>query len=116
MLGPTAVHNIWTGFTEDCANGDGGDVNVLYDKARLMFRNAYRNLSGTEYLVVNHSVAAGGSVGVRWYQKLLSSNIEQAIVLATGEEGIPPQMPEGVRFLGLTKRNTGEQLLTSAVA
>jgi hypothetical protein len=35
---------------------------------RLMFRNAYRNLNGTEYLVVNHSVAAGSSVGVRWYQ------------------------------------------------
>ena len=35
---------------------------------RLMFRNAYRNLSGTEYLVVNHSVTAGGSVGMRWYQ------------------------------------------------
>ena len=35
---------------------------------RLMFRNAYRNLNGTEYLVANHSVTAGGSVGVRWYQ------------------------------------------------
>lgn len=35
---------------------------------RLMFRNAYRNLNGTEYLVVNHSVASGSSVGVRWYQ------------------------------------------------
>lgn len=35
---------------------------------RLMFRNAYRNLNGTEYLVVNHSVAAGSGVGVRWYQ------------------------------------------------
>jgi hypothetical protein len=33
-----------------------------------MFRNAYRNLTGTEYLVANHSVTAGGSVGVRWYQ------------------------------------------------
>ena len=35
---------------------------------RLMFRNAYRNLNGTEYLLANHSVTAGGSVGVRWYQ------------------------------------------------
>ena len=35
---------------------------------RLMYRNAYRNLNGTEYLVVNHSVTAGSSVGVRWYQ------------------------------------------------
>jgi uncharacterized membrane protein len=33
-----------------------------------MFRNAYRNLNGTEYLVLNHSVTAGSSVGVRWYQ------------------------------------------------
>jgi hypothetical protein len=35
---------------------------------RLMFRNAYRNLNGTEYLVVDHSVTAGSSVGARWYQ------------------------------------------------
>jgi hypothetical protein len=40
---------------------------------RVMFRNAYRNLGGTEYLVVNHSVTAGSSVGVRWYQILSPS-------------------------------------------
>ena len=33
ILGPTAIHNIWSGFTGDCANGDGGDPVVLYDKA-----------------------------------------------------------------------------------
>jgi hypothetical protein len=39
---------------------------------RLMYRLAYRNRSGTESLVVNHSVAVGGnrngSVAVRWYE------------------------------------------------
>ena len=33
LLGPTPVHNIWRGFNGDCANGDGGDPVVLYDKS-----------------------------------------------------------------------------------
>jgi hypothetical protein len=35
---------------------------------RLMYRLAYRNRAGTESLVVNHSITAGSSVGVRWYE------------------------------------------------
>src|SRR5262249_32944700 len=35
---------------------------------RLMYRLAYRNFGDHESLVVNHSVTAGSSVGVRWYE------------------------------------------------
>ncbi|HEY6308738.1 MAG TPA: hypothetical protein VI488_20035 [Candidatus Angelobacter sp.] len=35
---------------------------------RLMFRLAYRNFGDHEALVVNHSVTAGSSTGVRWYE------------------------------------------------
>ncbi|HEV7663170.1 MAG TPA: hypothetical protein VGQ62_06515 [Chloroflexota bacterium] len=35
---------------------------------RLMYRLAYRNFGDHEALVTNHSVAAGSSVGVRWYE------------------------------------------------
>jgi len=35
---------------------------------RLMYRLAYRNLGSHESLVVNHSVTAGSSGGVRWYE------------------------------------------------
>jgi len=35
---------------------------------RLMFRLAYRNFGDHEALVVNHSVVAGASSGVRWYE------------------------------------------------
>lgn len=35
---------------------------------RLMFRLAYRNFTSHESLVVNHSVVAGSSGGVRWYE------------------------------------------------
>lgn len=35
---------------------------------RLMYRLAYRNFGDHEALVVNHSVTAGSSVGVRWYE------------------------------------------------
>ena len=35
---------------------------------RLMYRLAYRNLQGVETLVANHSVVAGSSTGIRWYE------------------------------------------------
>jgi hypothetical protein len=35
---------------------------------RLMHRVAYRNFGDHEALVANHSVSAGSSVGVRWYE------------------------------------------------
>jgi hypothetical protein len=35
---------------------------------RLMYRLAYRNFGDHESLVVNHSVTAGSSVGIRWYE------------------------------------------------
>ena len=35
---------------------------------RLMHRLAYRNFGDHESLVVNHSVTAGSSVGIRWYE------------------------------------------------
>src|SRR5262249_28803694 len=35
---------------------------------RLMYRLAYRNLGDHEALVVNHSITAGSSTGIRWYE------------------------------------------------
>src|SRR5213079_2251687 len=35
---------------------------------RLMYRLAYRNFGDHESLVVDHSVTAGSSTGVRWYE------------------------------------------------
>ena len=35
---------------------------------RLMYRLAYRNFGDHEALVTNHSVVAGSSIGVRWYE------------------------------------------------
>jgi hypothetical protein len=35
---------------------------------RLMYRLAYRNFGDHESIVASHSVAAGNSVGVRWYE------------------------------------------------
>jgi hypothetical protein len=33
ILKPVAIHTIWSGFSGDCASGDGGDPVVLFDKA-----------------------------------------------------------------------------------
>ncbi|MGH9776547.1 MAG: hypothetical protein ACRD50_16570 [Candidatus Acidiferrales bacterium] len=35
---------------------------------RIMYRLAYRNFGDHESLLVNHSITAGSSVGVRWYE------------------------------------------------
>ena len=71
FTGPTAIPV--ASYSEACGGGtcipQAGTTQQLDSLGdRLMFRNAYRNLNGTEYLVVNHSVTAGSSVGVRWYQ------------------------------------------------
>ena len=61
-------------FSEACApsytcvpqSGTTQQLDSLGD--RLMYRLAYRNFGDHEALVVNHSVTAGGAVGVRWYE------------------------------------------------
>ncbi len=71
FTGPTSI--AVNSYNEACGGGtcvpQSGTTQQLDSLAdRLMYRNAYRNLNGTEYLVVAHSVTAGSSVGARWYQ------------------------------------------------
>ncbi|MFL6036876.1 MAG: hypothetical protein ACJ74I_17535 [Gaiellaceae bacterium] len=72
MTGPT---NLTTAaFSPACSGGgacipQSGTSNRLDSLAdRLMYRLAYRNFGDHESLVVNHSVTAGSSVGLRWYE------------------------------------------------
>ena len=60
-------------FNEACGgatcipqSGTGNQLDSLAD--RVMYRLAYRNFGDHESLVVNHSITAGSSVGVRWYE------------------------------------------------
>jgi hypothetical protein len=60
-------------FSPTCGGGtcipQAGTSNQLDSLAdRLMYRLAYRNFGDHESLVVNHSVTAGSSAGVRWYE------------------------------------------------
>jgi hypothetical protein len=71
FTGPTVIPV--AAFTALCNGGtcvpQAGTTQQLDSLAdRLMFRLAYRNLGTHESLVVNHSVAAGSSGGVRWYE------------------------------------------------
>jgi hypothetical protein len=62
---------------------------------RLMFRLAYRNFGDHESLVANHSVAASGSIGVRWYE-LRGPNDDVPVVYQQGT-----YMPDDVfRWMG----------------
>jgi len=71
FTGPTTI--AVAGFSPLCGGGtcvpQGGSTQQLDSLAdRLMFRLAYRNFGDHESLVVNHSVTAGSSGGVRWYE------------------------------------------------
>src|SRR5258706_4351180 len=72
LTGPTSIPV--AAFSAAC-NGGGtcipqvGTTQQLDSLAdRVMYRLAYRNFGDHEALVVNHSVTAGSSVGVRWYE------------------------------------------------
>lgn len=72
LSGPTTIPV--SSFSAACSGGgtcipQSGTTQRLDSLAdRLMYRLAYRNFGDHESLVVNHSVTAGTSVGVRWYE------------------------------------------------
>ena len=71
FTGPTVIPV--AAFSALCGGGtcvpQAGTTQQLDSLAdRLMYRLAYRNLGTHESLVVNHSVTAGSSGGVRWYE------------------------------------------------
>jgi hypothetical protein len=77
FTGPNALtvasYTTACGSTGTCIPQTGGaQLDSLSD--RLMFRAAYRNFGDHQSVVVNHSVTAGSSVGVRWYEFRISNN------------------------------------------
>ncbi len=72
LTGPTSLSV--APFSEACGGGTcvpqlGTTQQLASLGDRLMYRLAYRNfLPDHESLVTNHSIAAGSSVGVRWYE------------------------------------------------
>src|SRR5260221_5595100 len=71
FTGPTVIPV--AAFSPLCGGGtcvpQSGTTQQLDSLAdRLMYRLAYRNFGSHERLVVNHSVTAGSSGGVRWYE------------------------------------------------
>jgi hypothetical protein len=71
FIGPTTLAT--AAYAEACGGGtcipQAGTTQQLDSLAdRLMYRLAYRNFGDHEALVTNHSITAGASVGVRWYE------------------------------------------------
>ena len=71
LTGPTNIPV--AAFTKACNGGvcvpqSGTSQQLCSLGDRLMYRLAYRNFGDHESLVVTHSVVAGSSVGVRWYE------------------------------------------------
>src|SRR3954463_8856475 len=76
FTGPTTLAT--AAYSEACGGGTcipqtgtNQQLDSLAD--RLMFRLAYRNFADHEALVVNHSITAGSSTGVRWYEIRLAN-------------------------------------------
>lgn len=73
LTGPTAIPGV-AAFSRACGGGacipQPGTTQQLDSLAdRLMYRLSYRKFAdGHESLVINHSVAASGATGVRWYE------------------------------------------------
>jgi hypothetical protein len=85
LTGPTAIAGV-AAFSRACGGGvcipqpgTSQQLDSLGD--RLMYRLSYRNLSGSERLVINHSVTSGSGVGVRWYE--LTNATGQTMASAT---------------------------------
>ncbi|PYK30775.1 MAG: hypothetical protein DME57_05835, partial [Verrucomicrobia bacterium] len=72
FTGPTALtvasYSEACGATGTCIPQSGTTQRLDSLSDRLMYRLAYRNFGDHEALVVNHSVTAGSSVGIRWYE------------------------------------------------
>ncbi len=73
LTGPTALRV--ADFTPTCYSTQGADcvpekgtAKIASLDDRLMFRFTYRNFGTHEALMVNHSVVAGATGGIRWYE------------------------------------------------
>jgi len=78
LSGPTTVPGV-AAFSRACGGGtcipQPGTTNQLDSLGdRLMYRLSYRNFGDHEMLLVNHSVAASGATGVRWYELRNAAN------------------------------------------
>jgi hypothetical protein len=85
LTGPTTIAGV-AAFSRACGGGvcipQPGTTQRLDSLGdRLMYRLSYRNLAGSERLVINHSVTSGTGVGVRWYE--LTNATGQTMASAT---------------------------------
>ncbi|HJT68021.1 MAG TPA: hypothetical protein VJ749_16300 [Pyrinomonadaceae bacterium] len=85
LSGPTNISGV-AAFSRACGGGvcipqpgTSQQLDSLGD--RLMYRLSYRNIAGSERLVINHSVTSGSGVGVRWYE--LTNAVGQTMASAT---------------------------------
>src|SRR5213082_1191691 len=88
-LGSTPTTLATAAYSEACGGGtcipQSGTTQQLESLAdRLMFRLAYRNFADHEALVVNHSITAGSSTGVRWYELRIDPQTRSLSVFQQG--------------------------------
>src|SRR5437867_364229 len=97
-----------TGFNEACGGGTcvpQSGTNQQLDSLgdRLMYRLAFRRFADHEAMVVNHSVAAGSAVGVRWYE--LRAPVSASAVFSVFQQGTFAPADSAYRWMGSAAMN-----------
>ncbi|MHB8526205.1 MAG: AAA family ATPase [Candidatus Acidiferrales bacterium] len=82
----------------------------------IAFQIALATATGIRFVVIDRADVLDRSRRKELTALLLSSEIDQAIVLATGEDALPSIVPEGVKFFRLGEGRKGDPLVTPSAA
>jgi hypothetical protein len=82
----------------------------------VAFQIALAMVTGLRFVVIDGADMLDKERRKMLTSLLVSSKLDQAIVLATSEEALPSIVPQGVKFLSLAERMTRDQVLASTAA
>jgi len=82
----------------------------------IAFQLALATATGMRFVVIDRADVLDRPRRKVLTALLLSGEIEQAIVLATGEDALPSIVPEGVKFFDLGEGRKGDPLVTPSAA
>jgi hypothetical protein len=85
-------------------------------RVSVAFQLALATMTGIRFVVIDRADVLDKARRKLLTTLLLNSNVEQAIVLATGDESAPALVPAGVKFLNLDERTKTDQALASTAA
>lgn len=106
-------------ITSSAHEGSGLTLKQLSESERFRFSIAFQVALATatrlRFVVIDRADLLDKERRKMLTNLLINSQLDQAIVLATGEGSPPPLVPQGVKFFGLSEEMKADQVLASAV-